>query len=255
MKLCPQCEFLYEDDQVFCDMDGESLVHDGRSEAFSDAAPAVIAASPKHSRRRIIFVTMIAGVLFSALLFFVYYASSHSFDSDLASRNRKPEANVLQQNPAAHVDNSGTQSVASPSESLLAKPSESPSVSADEPAGQSEPAAIQTTSQTTSKAKNNTSNANDSRLMISKQVPPLPQLNPLPRLLPPQRLSAAKPTATSAASRISGKQKVTNQTTTETSQKSLIVEVKPAGRNATKRSKVGAFFKKTGRMLTKPFKR
>jgi hypothetical protein len=255
MKLCPQCEFLYEDDQVFCDMDGESLVHDGRSEVFSDAAPAVIAPSPKHFRRRIIVVTMIAGVLLSALLSFVYYASSHSFDSDLASRSGKPEANLSQQNAAAHVDNSAPQAAAGPSQALPAKPSESPSASADEPAGQSESAAIQTTSQTTSKAKDNTSNANDSRLMISKQVPPLPQLNPLPRLLPPQRLSAAKPTATSAASRISGKQKSVNQTTTETSQKSLIVEVKPASRNATKRSKVGTFLKKTGRMLTKPFKR
>jgi hypothetical protein len=27
MKLCPQCEFIYEDEQSFCDMDGAGLVH------------------------------------------------------------------------------------------------------------------------------------------------------------------------------------------------------------------------------------
>ncbi|HEY8186258.1 MAG TPA: hypothetical protein VIF64_09330 [Pyrinomonadaceae bacterium] len=28
MKLCPQCEFIYEDDQTLCDMDGRELVYD-----------------------------------------------------------------------------------------------------------------------------------------------------------------------------------------------------------------------------------
>ena len=51
MKLCPQCEFLYEDDQIFCDMDGEGLVYDSRAEAFSDAA-IVTSASPKQPRPR-----------------------------------------------------------------------------------------------------------------------------------------------------------------------------------------------------------
>ena len=27
MKRCPQCEFIYEDDQNCCDMDGVSLLH------------------------------------------------------------------------------------------------------------------------------------------------------------------------------------------------------------------------------------
>lgn len=28
MKLCPQCDFIYEDNQRFCDMDGKELVYD-----------------------------------------------------------------------------------------------------------------------------------------------------------------------------------------------------------------------------------
>jgi len=27
MKLCPQCAFIYEDNQRVCDMDGKELIH------------------------------------------------------------------------------------------------------------------------------------------------------------------------------------------------------------------------------------
>ena len=227
MKLCPQCEFLYEDDQIFCDMDGESLVHDGRAEAFSDIAPAVTVASPKHSRRRIIVLAVAACLLLSAVLYFAYYVSSRSFDSNPASGTREPQTDLSRQTAAAPVDNSATQPVAGPSQPDTV--SESSSVSVDELAEKSESAPNETAS--ASKARDNNLSATDNRLTISKRVPPLPQLKPIPRLPPPQRLATAKPTAT------------------------VIVEVKPAGRNASKRSKVGAFLKKTGRMLTKPFKR
>jgi len=40
MKLCPQCEFIYEDDQKFCDMDGQELVHDSKR-AFTDVTAAL----------------------------------------------------------------------------------------------------------------------------------------------------------------------------------------------------------------------
>ena len=252
MKLCPQCEFLYEDDQTFCDMDGESLVHDGRAEVFSDAGPAATNASPKRSRLRVVVVSMVAGLLLLVLLSFAYYASSRSLDSNLASPSGKPETNLSQPIAAAPVDNSATQP-ARPSQSPSDTASESPAVNPDEVANQSESQSAQTqiTSQTTSKARENTSSANNSRLTISKRVPPLPQLNPLPQLLPPRRLAPAKPTPTQPAT-MSGKPK-TSQMTTQTSQKSLIVEVKPASKSATKRSKVGAFLKKTGRLLTKPF--
>jgi hypothetical protein len=43
MKLCPQCEFIYEDDQTFCDMDGKVLVYDPRPLAFAGNVPAGVA--------------------------------------------------------------------------------------------------------------------------------------------------------------------------------------------------------------------
>lgn len=253
MKLCPQCEFLYEDDQIFCDMDGEGLVYDSRAEAFSDAAPAVTSASPKHSRPRFMIVALLAGLLLSALLSFAYYASTRPVEVQPVSRSRQPEPNLSQQIAAASVDNSSTQPAISPSQSRPATASEPPSVNANE---QADPSVSQSARiHTASKTRDKTLRSSDSRLIISKRLAPLPQLNPLPQLLEPRRLPAAKPTATLPVTATSGKQKVTNQTTTETSQKSLIVEVKPESRNVTKRSKVGLFLKKTGRLLTKPFKR
>lgn len=253
MKLCPQCEFLYEDDQIFCDMDGEGLVNDSRAEVFSAAAPAGTSASPKHSRSRFIIGALVAGVLLPALLSFGYYASTRWVGADAIPRSRQPEPNLSQQIAAASVDNSSTQPAASPSPSPLDIASESPSVSADEIADSSVSRSART--HTVSKARANTLSSSDSRLMISKRIAPLPQLNPLPQLLPPQRLPPATPTATLPVTATSGKREVTNQTTTETSQKSLIVEVKPSGKDVSKRSKVGAFFRKTGRILAKPFKR
>jgi len=250
MKLCPQCEFLYEDDQGFCDMDGEGLVYDTRAGVFPDAAPVAAGGNPKRSRPQFMLGAMLAGLILSALLSFAYFASTRSNPAAAASPSRQTEANQSQQIAAAKVDPSLTQPVASPSQSQTVTEAESPSTSEVEPAGLSESQTGRT--HTVSKARNKAFSRNDSRLTISKRIAPLPQLNPLPQLLPLQRLPAAKPTAMIAPT--AGTHKIPHETTTETSQKSLIVEVNPPSRNMTKRSKVGAFFKKTGRMLTKPFK-
>lgn len=42
MKRCPLCDFIYEDDQSVCDMDGTELVHDSEElvPAAKDSTPA-----------------------------------------------------------------------------------------------------------------------------------------------------------------------------------------------------------------------
>jgi len=249
MKLCPQCEFLYEDEQVFCDMDGAGLVHDSRAEVFSEPTPAVASASPKHSRPRLMIGAVLAGLLLSAVLSFAYYAATRSVDFDRVSPSRQPEPKLSQQTAVTSVDNSSTHPAASPSQSQPDTASDSPSPSANEIASPS--ASPSGRAHSLAKASE-ASSTGDTRLMISKRLAPLPQVNPLPQLPSPQRLPGAKPTAALPVTATSGKQKLPNETRTETSQKSVIVEVKPT--NVTKRSKVGAFFKKTGRMLAKPFK-
>lgn len=94
MKLCPQCEFIYEDDQSFCDMDGKELVFGSGALAFEeDTAPegselhdqAAAAASltanlpppPTGWQSRSTAVAAIVGIILAALLFGVYYARTH----------------------------------------------------------------------------------------------------------------------------------------------------------------------------------
>jgi hypothetical protein len=103
MKLCPDCEFIYEDDQSFCDMDGKELVFDPKPLSFKEnalshsmqlealvAMPATLAARtgpswgsglppslPARWESRSLIVAALAGVVIAALLFFAYYVRLH----------------------------------------------------------------------------------------------------------------------------------------------------------------------------------
>jgi len=66
MKRCPQCEFIYEDDQNSCDMDGVALVFDQPSQ------PSVTPAK-KHSKRRSLL--SILAVVLGVLVLAIAYAS------------------------------------------------------------------------------------------------------------------------------------------------------------------------------------
>lgn len=92
MKLCPQCEFIYEDDQSVCDMDGKALVYDrgplASEEIVTSGSPtleesAAIPVSPtagfpasqpsRWQSRSSAFVAL-AAIIVAVLLFVVYYA-------------------------------------------------------------------------------------------------------------------------------------------------------------------------------------
>ena len=74
MKRCPQCEFIYEDDQSLCDMDGVLLVFDSRS--LPTHALATVPASPKAFPRRNRAVPAFASVVLALVLGMVYYVST-----------------------------------------------------------------------------------------------------------------------------------------------------------------------------------
>src|ERR1700752_2415360 len=79
MKRCPQCEFIYEDDQSLCDMDGALLVFDSRSLPNLHAlapvdAPAVPIAPKAHWRHRT-FPAM-AALILATVLSLVYFVTS-----------------------------------------------------------------------------------------------------------------------------------------------------------------------------------
>jgi hypothetical protein len=78
----------------------------------------------------------------------------------------------------------------------------------------------------------------DERFPIARSVPPLPRLRPLPRL------PEAKPLEKKPNSRVTGR----------TSQSSVKPKTQPDPATVKKDSKLGSFLKKTGRVLSKPFK-
>lgn len=75
MKRCPKCEFIYEDDQSLCDMDGVLLVLDARKLPNHHALQTVpaIKTAPKRNRA----VPAFATVILALVLGLVYYVSVH----------------------------------------------------------------------------------------------------------------------------------------------------------------------------------
>ena len=73
MKRCPQCEFIYEDDQSLCDMDGVLLVLDSRTLPNIHALTTVPAkVQPRRNRAVPAFATLILVLV----LGMVYYVST-----------------------------------------------------------------------------------------------------------------------------------------------------------------------------------
>ena len=73
MKRCPKCEFIYEDDQSLCDMDGVLLVLDTRTLPHLHALQTVPAkTTPKRNRAVPAFATLILALV----LGMVYYVST-----------------------------------------------------------------------------------------------------------------------------------------------------------------------------------
>lgn len=75
MKRCPQCEFIYEDEQSLCDMDGVLLVFDSRTLPNLHAL-ATVPATPKAAHRRNRAVPAFATLVLTLVLALVYYVST-----------------------------------------------------------------------------------------------------------------------------------------------------------------------------------
>ena len=78
MKRCPQCEFIYEDDQNLCDMDGIMLVFDSRAlpnlQQLSTSNSALLAKTNWKSRS----FPATAALMLSTVLCLVYYVSTRT---------------------------------------------------------------------------------------------------------------------------------------------------------------------------------
>ena len=78
MKRCPQCEFIYEDDQSLCDMDGVLLVFDSRSLPNVHALATVEGPVPEKVQRRSRMAPAFATILLTLGLGSAYFVSTRS---------------------------------------------------------------------------------------------------------------------------------------------------------------------------------
>jgi cell division septation protein DedD len=81
MKKCPQCEFIYEDDQSLCDMDGVLLVFDSRTLPNLHALATVSAPIPDRTSRRNRMVPAFATLILMVAVASVYYLSTMPTDA------------------------------------------------------------------------------------------------------------------------------------------------------------------------------
>jgi len=86
MKRCPKCEFIYEDDQSLCDMDGVLLVLDSRKLPNLHALQTVPAIKTSAKRNRA--VPAFATLILALVLGMVYYVSTQrrAIEDDLIPR-------------------------------------------------------------------------------------------------------------------------------------------------------------------------
>ena len=82
MKRCPQCEFIYEDDQSLCDMDGVLLVFDSRKLPNLHALATVSAPPMPDRARRSRMVPAFATLILMLVIASVYYVTAVRTTSD-----------------------------------------------------------------------------------------------------------------------------------------------------------------------------
>jgi hypothetical protein len=96
MKLCPQCDFIYEDDQSVCDMDGKELVSNSGRVVTEQSFATLVSATPglvsdvlpmeSSAGRRLRNVALVTavGLVLAALVIVIYLARMHQLRSGRA---------------------------------------------------------------------------------------------------------------------------------------------------------------------------
>ncbi len=207
MKRCPQCEFIYEDDQSTCDMDGTTLASD---------AP-LAAGAAKQSSLRSFAVPAVVGSILAAVLILAFYASPLLLASPDA-RTRLPEAQSAPSNIPAPA----------PTATQPADVQPTPNSSPEDLSGES---SAEQVAMLENKGRPSETNHADSRnahdpLTIRRGLPPLPRVPSLPRL---------------PAARV-GKQ--TSATVAEKNRNSAVVSGKRPSKVGSFLKKTGRFIKK-----------
>jgi hypothetical protein len=214
MKRCPQCEFIYEDDQSLCDMDGEELVYDARLIPLLASAAIELQDLPAKSRwRSLVLLAVAAGVL-AAVLCVDYYNFTHPTAQRLVSS----KAEMSQ--PKSETGNSRLE----PSTPQLAPDS----LSAPPPKNRNSKLA---TSETGSR---------------SPSPSPTPRMKAATTASPIVKLASARSVSTGPRPSIPKRE--------ADKPKPASASQRPVNANQKKESRIGSFLKKTGQIFKKPFK-
>jgi hypothetical protein len=121
MKLCPQCDFIYEDDQSVCDMDGKDLVSNpGRVVTEQDFATLVSATpvlesdvlpmEPAGRRRRTFALVTAVGLVLAALFIVIYLARIQTDRSAGEIPPQSTSGNTSRQPPSSDLASTQTPS-------------------------------------------------------------------------------------------------------------------------------------------------
>jgi hypothetical protein len=122
MKRCPQCEFIYEDDQNCCDMDGIALV-------LTQTTPLPIPTSPKRNGPRRSLLSVL-GVVLGVVILAIAYASLERAVTGSSDSAFVSDASVSQQGPQDQSTSAPAEQVVSPAvEPEVGAAAENPSVS------------------------------------------------------------------------------------------------------------------------------
>ena len=280
MKRCPQCDFIYEDDQSLCDMDGRELVyHSGpvalegsptqplmhrqenpwaaeslsvsgvvAQKAPSETRPA--ARFEKRSQRRAEwkrFALTAAAVMLGVLVFLVYHVASRRNISKPETQNSQPGApSVVSTSPDAPGASDAPAAVDPSSEALAQDASEAAAANVSDEAAENN-------------ANSSNMNAPSGRARNVKVPSTSPASSQLPSPAPatnksqPENISAPKESSVAKRENtVAPKDPGVGKRETPMAQNQSKT-AKPEDPKAKKDSKVGSFFKKAGRILKKPF--
>jgi len=226
MKRCPDCEFLYYDDQEHCDMDGSRLI------VATTLPPATEGMAPPKSIWGALAIPLLATLVLGAVLFILYRPTRPV--SSPASAPTKPAS---QRMPAASKDSQLPASDASQSPATNA-PADSPS--SDEPS--TGPA---------NSGKPKTAKP-DNSAPAAKESAPVSQIQEAPSTLSkPAGSHVANETSPLNTKATTGSYPISNHPNPPGAP--ATATPKAANQNANKDSKVTSLIKKAGKILKKPF--
>ena len=292
MKLCPQCDFIYEDDQRFCDMDGKELVCDPAPVVIEAAVANPLSPAPERlagRRSRSFAVAVVVGVVLAALVIVLYFVRTHQTRSGAASETstQSPERSIARSSAESPTQPTSADINEQPAAALV--PEQTPPADSAPPEQLGEQSVGQLSSQTDSSAQSSPSRASLSHTRLAanpvsnrgpsgnSRGPVIVRLNNgaaikadeawerkegiwyrqagVVTFLKRSRVRTIERIAPPARSKSAANDAEEKNRKTENNaaqNQLLLARLEPA--EPKKRSRVVSFLKKTGRILKKPFK-